>query len=221
MEQEIVQRGIWQHKAYIPVAGRQSMVQGKVLPLPEKYNRSPDRDEHRFFICRDMTKLFYRPDVGRHQSKGLVVFSLPLPQSADSLTVGRVAGDMKSAEALDRNDQPLFEQIYRLCNGISRDRPATVFHDQRHVGAALGARIRLGMEPPVTDIFEFLPAICAQFEILHGCPGTVIWQVFDDSEPWSAVGAVHKGIVLPVAFQFGTTIPKLGKRPGPAIEQII
>src|SRR5829696_1560278 len=75
--------------------------------------------------------------------------------------------------------------------------------------SAIRAGNWLGMEAPVERIDIFRPAILTHGKFFHRCVWAVIWNILDDGETRSAVGAADEGIqITPVVWveQFPLTL---------------
>src|SRR5579884_3872260 len=65
-----------------------------------------------------MTEALDRAKIGRHQGERLVAASLAISQPAHGLLIFSIARQMKSSEALDRNDFPLAKPSAHFPNYI-------------------------------------------------------------------------------------------------------
>ena len=116
-----------------------------------------------FFCWTDLGITADHIEIARHQRKRLGVALLALAQPRHRIGIGRVAGEMIAAEALDRDDMA-FEQ--EACHGIDIvehaegrkfDRAAAgFFKDSARAAGMAGDRLR--METPITGHFIFATA---------------------------------------------------------------
>ena len=147
--------------------------------------------------------------VGHHHGERLVPAPLSLSQFGDRLLVVGVAGQVVSADALDRENATVAQQPSCLQQCIVAVGHATVAVAVAQRRSAVRAAHGLGMEPPVGGVGVFAGAIGAHREGRHGGGGTVVWQGGDDGEARAAVGAVDERVaVAPVGriALFGGTV---------------
>ena len=121
---------------------------------------------------------------------------LPLSQSIDSLSAGRVARQQESAQSLDGQDSALPEQVGGGTDDIATGNAFARAVNQVQAGAAHGAGVGLGMKTAVQRVIIFPLAIGTHPELPHGGPGPIVGYVFDDGEAGPAVGAVGEGVAI-------------------------
>jgi len=86
----------------------------------------------------------------RHDRKGLLYTPLSFSQASDGILVHCVHGQVKSAQAFDRQDLAHGEQFDRFQNGIGKFNSLPCAVPQFNVRPALPTRVRLSVEAAIS-----------------------------------------------------------------------
>ena len=112
-EQERVQRRRRQHEAQRREA-RRDVFRQPLRPVgAQEYDRRSRAAEEVLFVVIHAAIAADDRDVGRHQRERLALAALQPAKPGDRLGIGRVAGEVKPAEPLDRDDFALEHQAAR------------------------------------------------------------------------------------------------------------
>jgi len=145
----------------------------------------------------------YEIDRIAHHRERLVLAVFSSSQLRNGPAVERIAGKMKSADALDRQDLALEQQRSSLFNDILLS-PGFFQRVAARVGeqqsrTTFRTSSRFGVKTAVERVFIFDPASTAHLKVPHSCVRPVIRYVFDYREAGTAIRAVDKWIsVAPV-----------------------
>jgi len=122
---------------------------------------------------------------------------LALAQSPDRVVVPRVNDKVEPAEPLDREDVSVANELRGLYQSLVTHRQCTAAGiPERELGPALGASVRLRVEPAIRGIFVLGAARGTHRERLHGRVRPVVRQALDDAEARAAVRAVCEGVAI-------------------------
>ena len=165
----------------------------------QEHDRRRRAAEKLLFVGVDRAIAADDRDIGRHQRERLPLAALQMAQPRHSVGVGRVAGEVKSAQTLDGDDLPLLQQGARRVDVVERrvlveTHGAAVETDQARPGAAGMAGDGLGVESAIGWISVFLRAGAAHDERRHGRHGAVIGDAGDDAQPGPAMSAIGERI---------------------------
>ena len=134
-----------------------------------------------------------------HEGEGFAIAALALAQGGDGLGVGRIAGEMKAADALDGQNSALAQEpagggddVHRV-QGRGGDRLAPGIL-QPSPGPADRTGDGLGMEAPVRRVFVFPTAVRAEGKCRHAGIGPVVRDSANDAQTRTAMSAVAEGI---------------------------
>ena len=148
VEQQVMQRGVRQHHAEPPQArghrGRDSAGRAR----PKEHDGPRRRGEQPPLLGRDHAQPLGVPQIGHHDGQRLALAPLALPQPAHRRFAGRVAREVKAADALDGHDAPAREQSAGFVQRVPGQR-VTAGVQQTQARPAIGAGIGLRMEPPI------------------------------------------------------------------------
>ena len=115
-------------------------------------------------------------------------------QSRDRRTRCRVASEMKSAETLERDDEPFTHGAGRIANRVARGQLLARRSEQPQTRTALGTSVWLRVKTAITRIFVLAPALGAHRERRHRCRRAVIRDIKRDREARPAVRTVGEGV---------------------------
>ena len=191
-KQQVVQGRIGQHHAQIAVFAEIRIAR---LPLFQQHNGPAEAGENLFLRFRQAADAPDAIHVPAHEGKGLFIPLLPPPQLSDQGSVITAAGQVHSAQALDRNDLPGFQRFPCQFYAVAGDFIPRLIQI-KHPGATACTAIRLGMVAPVLNIMILPVAIRAHGKAGHRGLGPVIGDVFNNGKAWAAVGAVDEGIAV-------------------------
>ena len=194
-EQQHVERRVHQHQPDGRQAGRDPVREPRVRPAREQDDRPLDRLEEPGLFARDDGQALGGVQIVDHHGQRLRIPALPLAERLDCLRRRRVAGQVKSAEPLHRDD------------GAGADRGGragarVAWHDgtrgggQPEARAALRAGDGLGMEAPIARIAVLGPACRAHRERRHGGARAVVGEVAADRVARATAGAGHEGVTI-------------------------
>ena len=121
---------------------------------------------------------------------------LAIPQPLYRDVIGRIAAELEAAQALERDDLPSSDRSGGQADGIAGalDTARVRIPETR---AARGARVRLRMKTAIRRVLVLLRAGRAHREMTHGRERPVVWNVLDDREAGTAVGAVRECVSVP------------------------
>ena len=129
------------------------------------------------------------------------------------LVVRRIAGQMKTAQSLDRQDSTLLQYLPRFAD-FRKAAPSKVERRAQLVAqhqckrrSALGTRVGLRVKTPVRWIFVLREAPFTHCEAGHGSQRPVIGNLPRDGVARAAVGAVGEWITVP-AISCAAEIPQ-------------
>ena len=108
-KKKIMQRGIGQHHADEILTGSDLFADVRFGFAAQQNNRARARTQQPAFGFTDMTMRCHRRKVGHHQSKRFIDAQFAPAKFGYGIRAGRVAGEMKTAQAFDGND-PAFGQ---------------------------------------------------------------------------------------------------------------
>jgi hypothetical protein len=146
------------------------------------------------------------PDLvqgGHHHRKGLVRAALALAQRAHCLCVRRITGQVKPAQALDRQDRAPAEQASR-----SRDRVLAGLHrgqacsrlrragNELQARAAGRARVRLRVKAAIARVVVLSLAVRAHRKDAHRGVRPVVRHVGDNGKARAAVRAIGERVPI-------------------------
>lgn len=106
-EQDVMQRGIWKHRAQIGVAGGHRRGDGLRRPVGtarQEDDRAFRGKEETLFETRDVAVNPHRLQRGQHQGQRFLLAVLPLPQAKDRVLVSGVHQQVKASQPLQRQD---------------------------------------------------------------------------------------------------------------------
>ncbi len=215
VQQQVVQRGVGQHQAEFPVAGRDGLGDGGggggvptgVGAVLQQDDGGLPAGEQAFGEVVDVAQRAGGVQGGHHDGERLVRPVFAGAQCRGGLLVGGVGGEVVSADPLDRDDRPGTEQLGGVPDRVAAEVPPGRV-DQPQPGPARGTAHRLRVEPPVGRVVVLGRARGAQCEPGHRGVRPVVGDVPHDAEPGAAVGAVEERVpVAPVGGveQFGQT----------------
>ena len=199
-QHQVMQRRVGQHEAQPVEAGGHGLGQGLALRLQEDDRRGRAAQQRLFFLG-DRAETPDHLDVPCHQREGLAAPALAGAQEGHHLGHGRVAGQVKAADALDRDDVAPHQQgagridVVVSGDGLVARRTAAQVLDPGPRAAGV-AGDRLGVEAPVGRVLVLAPAVRAEREVAHRGLAAVVGRGFDDGKARPAVGAVGEGIAV-------------------------
>ncbi len=200
LEQQVVERRVGQEDAQAPVPVRDGRRQRglTVAPPLEQDDRASRSLEEPALQRPDAAQRPGGGDVPDHDRERLGPAALAIPQPAHRGVVGRVAGQVVAAEALDRDHGPVEQARHR-----GRQRVIALCDGRRRAGgppgeprAAGGACHGLGVEPAVGRVAVLGIAGVAQRERAHRRLGPVVGELVDDRGARPAVGAVGERVAV-------------------------
>ncbi len=174
-----MQRRVGEHQAKPLGARRDRGGDRRVGAAPGENDRALGRAQERLFLRRQLDQQLR---AGSHHCERFLFAPLPLSEPGDRLLVGCVAGQVVTAQPLDRDDLSLAQER----DGLPRL--------EREPGTAIRAAGRLGVEAAVGRILILAPAGLAHLERGHARVGAVVGDGADDREARSAVGAVDERV---------------------------
>ncbi len=182
VEEQVVERSVRKHQPEQLGAGRDRRRDGRVRPAAQQDDRPLARLEQGPLLGVDDRE---RPGLDGHDGERLLLPELPSAQARDRGLVGRVAGEVVAAEALDRQDAAPAQELSRALERHREPRPAD------------GAADRLGVEAAVGRVLVLAAAVRAERERGHGRVRPVVGHGLHDREPWSALRAVDERVPVP------------------------
>jgi hypothetical protein len=195
VEQQMMQRGIGKHHPQGLLKRRNGRSNGGVFFPVEENDRPFRAAQERLFFFMDMAVRSYLLEIPAHDGKGLVLPELAGSQGRDGTVVFCVANQMKTPDPFDSHDRASHQKVKGSAQGISRNDFSPSIH-QPQGGAASRAGIGLGVKPAVGRVLILPAADRAHRKGSHGCLGTVIRDVSDDSESRAAERAVDERIAV-------------------------
>ena len=179
--EQVVERGIGQHHAEPRRSCCDRWGDSGAGAAPDEHDRARDAVEE-----RDLGggRLGERVRCGGHHRQGLLLTVLPRAQAGDGLLVGRVAGEVVAAEALDGQDPPLEQQSGGLLDRHRQPWPALVAGD------------RLGVEAAVSGILVFAATGGTEREAGHRRAASVVGDGRHDREAGAAIRAVDERVAV-------------------------
>ena len=154
-----------------------------------EHDRTRPAFEQRPLDGTDLGQTLGAREIGDHHREGFCVARLPLAQARDRRFVMRVAEEVKTAEALQRDDSAPLQQRRRLRDRRAELRPAARAGD------------RLGVEPAVGGVAVVPGAIGAHRERRHRRLRAIIWQRTGERVAGAAMGAVDQRIAEEAALR--------------------
>jgi hypothetical protein len=143
--------------------------------------------EQRQFCIRRSRNGGERRNRSNHYGKWLRIALLPPPQFGDCGLISRIAYEMESAQAFERNDLPALHACNDLFYRMTKLRPTS--------RAANG----FGMETAILGIAIVSRAHAAHGERRHRSPRAIVGKVARDGISWPAMGAIDEGIAMEAA----------------------
>src|ERR1019366_1263271 len=153
--------------------------------------------EQRSFGVAHFTQQTGSLHIRHHQRErfGLAMFALP--QSLYSFRIQRVTRKMIPSQSLNGKYRTLRNILCRHRDRIGLQMIWTIsLIKKAHLWAASGAGVWLGMKAPIEWVSVFCFAGWTHGKNLHGRLFTVIRDILHNSETWSAIGTVDKGITV-------------------------
>ena len=192
-----MQWGVGQEDTQVGITGCDSRRHGRVLATMEQDDRALGAGEELSLAPAYPGHPAGRLQVRDHHRERLLHPVLTVAQLLHGGRPGGIAGQVKSAQALDGHDFPGRQGVLGCRQGgvSGRHGPArrTLEPDVR---SARRAGDGLGVEAPVGRILVLAPAVGAEREAGHGRLRAVVGQANSDGEPGAAVGAVGEGIAV-------------------------
>ena len=193
-----MQRRIRQHHADVAETGCDGGCQSRVSGRPA-HRRDDDGagrgDEEIEGSGVEVGEPLRSLDVGRHHRERLGGPVLAAAQLRDGRLVGRVAHEVEAADALDREDRAVVEQLAGAVEGRGHEfggavggRPGAGLL-QPQPRAAVEAADRLGVVAAISRVGVLGGAGRAQGKVAHGGVRPVVGQILDDGQPGPAVDA--------------------------------
>ncbi len=150
-------------------------------------------------LCCEGNEFLCGIERRRHQREGLVLPVLSAAERRDRGFVVSAAGQMKAAEALDRDDRAVCECRGRGCDGVCVGRegqfnPLAI--REPDPWPAFRACVGLGVKAPVVRVLVLGPAGGAHLERGHRRRGAVVGDARHDREARAAVGAVRERVAV-------------------------
>ena len=199
-QQQMMKRRVRKHHAELRSAGGDGAGDGRATPAGGENDRPLRRLERRLLLLAELDQPERGLDAGHHQGKRLVLPVLARAQPRHRLLVAGIAGEVKPADALDRDDQPVGQPSRRTVDGVDRARysgPLSTRADEPHPRAAPGAGVGLGVKATIGRVVILPPAFVAHLEARHRRGRPVVGDAGDDREPRPAVGAVDERVAVP------------------------
>ena len=200
-QHERVQRRGRQHEAERAQSGCDGVGQAlRAIGLEQDDGRG-GAGQRRFLLGAHGAEAADDVEIARHQGKGPGLALLQLPQAFDDGGIGRVAGEVESAQPLDGDDLALLDE---RAGGVDVVEHRVLLEVDRAAVEPLQARLRaaavtgggLGVEPPVGRVAILLLAGGAEIEAPHGRLRAIVGDGLDDGQPRAAVRAGGEGIAV-------------------------
>ncbi len=195
--------------------------------LPQQNDGRFRRTEQAFFQRRHFTNGFHVFERREQECQRLFLALFALAQTANSAIVSRIHHQMKSAEALDRDDLTRAngfgggEQDFVAALGRARQ----IFFREKIGGVLPNAtapefelrpadrtRVRLRVKPAVERIVVFHLARGTHLKRLHRGVRPVVGQRFDDAEARTAIRAVRERIPIAAVRRIKNLAQTIGTR---------
>jgi hypothetical protein len=189
-EQEMVKRRVRQHHAELRRAGRHRLRDGDVHAARREDDRSRGRFEERSGLLLELHELLHGVKVTGHQRERLVLTMLSGAHRRDRALLVGEAGQVIAADPLEGEDAPAGQRARRALQRIA----AGFIAEQRHLRAADGTCVRLGVEAAIERVLVLAPAFAAHLEVGHRRERPVVWDTANDREARAAVGAVDERV---------------------------
>ncbi len=202
LQDQMVQRRVGQHETQRAQPRGETIGQRWRIGSPcQQHDRSRGAGQQVFLLGADGAIPAHLVHVAGHQRERLVFAVFARAQPLDGRRIGGVAGELESAQALDRDDGAALQQSACGLQHVLRTERRwrhirTVGGDEPCPGAAAGAGDRLGMETAVDRIVVFGAAGRAQGEGAHRRAGAIVGNAQHDGQARSAVGAVGEGVAV-------------------------
>ena len=150
VEEQVLQRRVRQHRAQPRETRRDARQRGiGAGGLRRQHDRPRGRLEQRALGGADVGQPGERRRVGDHHREGLGLARLARAQARHRVGVAGVAGEVKAAEALDRDDLAASEPRDGRGDRVDRVQRRAVGREQRQPRTAGGAGVRLGVKAAV------------------------------------------------------------------------
>ena len=168
------------------------------LLFPSKNDGPHRRAKELYFLGRQAHFLLYQPKRvcrGKHHGQGFIGPLLLNTQAGYRLTAPRVAHQMITAHALDRDDAAI-DQAFRgrRQRGLSVTNRLRAVRTKLEPGSALRARHRFRVKAPVLRIRILGLAGGTKLELGHRRVRTIVWHPFYQRIAGPALSAVDEGI---------------------------
>ena len=203
-EQQVVHRCVGEHHADVGVAGGDRGRQRCVGPPRQQDHRAPRIGRagraRPAAACASAARVV---EVGDHHRERLVAAVLALAQRGDRGLVGRVAGQVVAAEALDRDDRALGEQAPRRDHRVETDQVVAAAAGQPQRRPAVVTGHRLGVEAAVGRVGVLGRAPLAQRQLGHRRVRPVVGQRDHDREARAAVRAADERVPVAAVGRVG------------------
>ena len=198
-EEQRVQWRVGEHDAEVRIVGGHGIRHRGVLPARHQHDRPLWTGQQARGPVIDLGEGVRSRQVGHHHRERFVAAPLSCAQLCHRTLVGGVAGEVVSADALDRDDAAVAQQSPCLTKrSLGFGRPAVAV-SVAQCGSAPWTADGLGMESPIGGVAVFAGAFGAHREGRHGRRRSVVGQGGNDGEPRAAVGAVDECVpVTPV-----------------------
>ncbi len=210
VEQQVVQRRVRQHDAQHRQPRRDAArLVGRGIAPRQQHDGPLGRLEDFALAGVQRRQARRGGGVGDHQRKRFLLALLAQAQPRDGFRPGRVANQVKTAEALDGQDGALPQARERAADRVRVRLAQAPRIEQRQRRTAVGAGVRLGVEAAMLHVVVLALARAAHREGGHAGVAPVVRQRTRDRVARAAVRAVDERIApatIPGIEQFRETV---------------
>lgn len=202
-QQEVVEGGVGEHDPKVAIPGGHLLGDRAVGAFPQEDDGTFRGGKEFGLDCSNFAETPHGLQVWNHDGQGLSLPVLPPSELQDRFILERVAAQVVAADPFDGDDLPLPDPGAEKAERIGHWHLVPSGVGKLQPGPARGAGSGLGMEPAIAGVLILGPTCRAHGEPGHGRPLPVVWDVQDDGEAWTAVGAVEEGITTAAILRVG------------------